>query len=99
MQIKSKSTRPRLHVYRSNQYTYAQVISVEGGKIIAAASDKSLKKTKGNKTERARQVGEIIAKQAIDKKVTSVTFDRGYYQYHGRVKAVAEGARKAGLKF
>jgi len=90
------SERPRLVVFRSNMYTYAQLIDDSTGKTIAAASDM---KEKGKGTEKAKKVGEEIAKKAKDAKIETCVFDRNGYMYHGKVKAVAEGAREGGLKF
>lgn len=92
---------PRLVVFRSNKHIYAQLIDDEKGKTIAAASDLELKtkRKKISKIDKASEVGKLVAKKAIDKKITKVVFDRGGYAYHGRVKAVAEGAREGGLKF
>lgn len=94
--VKEVSSVPRLHVFRSNHHMYAQVIA-EGGKIIAAASDITLKE--GTKTQKAKEVGTKVAKDALKNKVKAVAFDRGSYKFHGRVKAVAEAAREAGLEF
>lgn len=91
--------RPRLHVFRSNKHIHAQVIDDASGKTIVGFSDLKLKDTKGTKTEIAGKVGEEIAKLAVKKGVKEVVFDRGAYKYHGRVKALAEKAREAGLKF
>ena len=95
--------RPRLFVYRSNQHIYAQLINDDNAKVIASASDKDLKGPKGypkiKKAEAAKEVGVLIAKKAIENKVEKVIFDRGGIVYHGRVKAVADGAREGGLKF
>jgi large subunit ribosomal protein L18 len=95
--------KPRLNVFRSLAEIYAQVIDDKAGVTLAAAStiDHEIKeKTKGlKKTEQAKLVGELVAKRAKDKGITSVVFDRGGYQYIGRVKALAEAARKAGLEF
>ena len=92
---------PRLSVFRSNKEIYAQIINdVDGVTITAASSrDKGVAKAKGNKTEQAKQVGEAIAKKATEAGITAVVFDRGGYLYHGRVKALADAAREAGLKF
>jgi large subunit ribosomal protein L18 len=96
--------RPRLAVYRSSKHIYAQIIG-EGGKIKASAGEKEIKKSiKGKKdgvtkTERASLVGEALAKKSLAKKIKQVTFDRRRYRYHGRVKALAEAARKGGLDF
>ncbi len=94
-------SRPRLCVFRSNQHIYAQLIDDKEGKILVSASDRELKKsqTKKTKIEKAKETGKLIAKKAIEKKINEVIFDRGGYKYHGRVKALAEGAREAGLKF
>ncbi|MBI5356504.1 50S ribosomal protein L18 [Candidatus Collierbacteria bacterium] len=92
--------RPRLAVHRSAQHIYCQIIDVTGGKILAAASDLDLKsKEKLSKTSRSTAVGEILAQKAKKSGVTKVMFDRGAYKYHGRVKALAEAARKGGLEF
>ena len=88
---------PRLSVFRSNCHLWAQIIDDKHGKTLASASTKTTK-TKGTKTEQASAV-QALAKAALDKKVTFVRFDRGLYRYHGRVKALAQAARKAGLKF
>jgi len=94
---------PRLNVFRSLAEIYAQVIDDDKGVTLSAASsiDHELRaQLKGKKkTEQAQMVGELIAKRSMDKGIKTVVFDRGGYQYFGRVKALAEGARKAGLKF
>jgi len=90
---------PRLSVFRSSQHIWAQIIDDKHGRTIASASTKSLKKVTGTKTEKAIAVGAEIAKLAVEKKVNKVRFDRGLYRYHGRVKALADEARKNGLKF
>jgi large subunit ribosomal protein L18 len=99
--VEGTAQRPRLAVYRSLTHIYAQVIDDERGHTVAAASSagKALKDAKGNKTARAKAVGESLAKKAIEAGVSQVVFDRGGNQYHGRVKALAEAAREAGLKF
>ena len=93
--------RPRLSVFRSNKEIYAQVIDDTSGKTLASASsrDKELTEAKGTKSELATEVGKALAKKALAAGVESVAFDRGGYQYHGRVKSLAEGAREGGLKF
>jgi large subunit ribosomal protein L18 len=94
--------RPRLCVFRSMKHIYAQVIDDSRGVTLAAAStvDKGLRGSlDGAKIGRARAVGELVAKRAIEVGVEKVVFDRGGYQYHGRVKALADGARAAGLSF
>lgn len=95
--INGTSQRPRLVVFRSLNNNYAQLIDDTQGKVLASASD--IKEKKGTKTERAKKVGEEIAKKAQESKITEVVFDRNGYQYHGRVKALAEAAREGGLKF
>jgi large subunit ribosomal protein L18 len=91
---------PRLNVFRSAKNIYAQIIDDVKGVTLAAASslDKEFEGNGGNK-EAAEKVGELIAKRAADKGIETVVFDRGGYIYHGRVKELAEGARKGGLKF
>ena len=89
--------RPRLCVFRSAKHIYAQVINDEQGKTIVSADDRNIKK--GKKTERAQKVGLSIAKKALENKIKEVVFDRGGYRYHGRVRALAEGAREQGLIF
>lgn len=92
--------KPRLSVYKSNKFISAQVINDEKAETILGVSEKDLSiKDKVNKTERAKQVGILIAKKALEKKIKKVIFDRGSYIYHGRVKALAEGAREGGLEF
>lgn len=98
--IKGTASRPRISVFRSNKHMYAQIINDEEGKTIVAASDKELKKsTKRKKIDVAESVGELLAEKAKSKKITKVVFDKRHYKYHGRVKALAEGARSGGLKF
>ena len=93
--------RPRLSVFRSNKEIYAQVVDDVTGKTISAASsrDKDISSAKGNKTEIAALVGKAVAEKALKAGVETISFDRGGYLYHGRVKSLAEGAREAGLKF
>ena len=93
--------RPRLSVFRSNKEIYAQIIDDESGKTLAAASsrDKELSKVKGTKSEIATAVGKAIAEKAAQSGIDAVAFDRGGYQYHGRIKSLADGAREGGLKF
>ena len=90
---------PRLSVYRSNTNIYAQIIDDSKGHTLVSASSLKIDKKGLNKTELSKKVGEEIAKIAIEKGVDKVVFDRNGYLYHGRVKAVAEAAREAGLKF
>jgi len=93
--------RPRLCVFRSAKHIYAQLIDDEKGFTLAAASDSELKKSKKLKTKKAKafEVGKLIAEKAKAKKIEKVVFDRGGYQYHGGVKALAEGAKEGGLQF
>ncbi|MCB0375116.1 MAG: 50S ribosomal protein L18 [Sinomicrobium sp.] len=93
--------RPRLAVFRSNNEIYAQIIDDSAGITLAAVSsrDKALAKVEGTKSEKAIHVGKAIAERALKAGITSVSFDRGGYLYHGRVKSLAEGAREGGLKF
>lgn len=96
--IQGTSDRPRLSVYKSNTTTYAQLINDEQGRTIVASSSKVIALT-GKPVEKARMVGEEIAKQAMGQGIEEIVFDRSGYIYHGRVKAVADGARAQGLKF
>jgi large subunit ribosomal protein L18 len=88
----------RLNVFRSNKGLFLQIIDDVKGVTLVSADIKELKK-KGTKVEQAFELGKIIAKKAKDKKISKVIFDRGSHRYHGRVKAVAEGAREGGLVF
>jgi len=90
---------PRLSVFRSNQHIWAQIIDDKHGKTLVATSTKNIKDAKGTKSDKALLVGKEIAKLALSKKIINVRFDRGLYRYHGRVKALAQGARDGGLKF
>ncbi len=95
--------RPRLSVFRSAQHIYAQVIDDVQGRTLASASslDKEVRKSnpKGGDVKAAEVVGKLVAERAVKSGVKDVSFDRGGYLYHGRVKALAEGAREGGLKF
>ena len=95
--ISGTTARPRMSVYRSNKSIYVQVIDDLNGTTLAAASSKGI--TEGTKTEIAAKVGEEIAKKAVEKGINEVVFDRNGYLYHGRVKSLADAARKGGLKF
>ena len=92
---------PRLNVFRSNSNIFAQIIDDEAGVTLVSASsiDKELKLENGGNVEAATKVGELIAKRAKKAKITKVVFDRGGYQYHGRVEALADAARENGLEF
>jgi large subunit ribosomal protein L18 len=99
--------KPRLSVFRSAKHIYAQLINDEKRKTLVSASDSEIKKLKlKGKISKAVELGKLIAQKALDlpadrqgKKIEKVVFDRGGYKYHGRIKAVAEGAREGGLKF
>lgn len=97
--IKGTADRPRLAVFRSNKQIYAQLIDDVNGHTLAAASSRELTDAKGTKTELASIVGSNLAQRAIEKNITSVCFDRGGFLFHGRIKALAEGAREGGLIF
>ena len=98
--ISGTPERPRLNVFRSNTNIYAQIIDdVKGCTLVSASSLEKGFEGRGNNCEAAAKVGEAIAQRAKDKGIDTVVFDRGGYLYHGRVKALAEGARKAGLEF
>jgi large subunit ribosomal protein L18 len=99
--IKSVKRIPRLFVYRSNKHIYAQIIDDKKNITLVEANDKDKEIKKGTlntKVEIASHVGELIAKRSMEKKINKVAFDRGGFLYKGRIKAVAEGARKGGLK-
>ena len=105
--VRAKTTgtteRPRLSVFRSSQHIYVQVIDDQTGKTLVAAStlSKDVRETvtEANKTDAAKKVGESIAKACLAKGVKKVVFDRSGYMYHGRISALADAARKAGLEF
>lgn len=97
MKIFGTKERPRLSVFRSANHIYAQLIDDDSRRIIVFASD--IKMKKGTKAARAEEVGKLIAKEAVAKKIERVVFDRGGFVFHGRIKAVADGAKKGGLNF
>ena len=106
--IEGTSERPRLVVFRSARHIYAQVINDLDKKTLAAASDIPPKKKEkvdaaakfeGKKADRAKQVGALVAKRCLEKGIKQVVFDRAGYKYHGRISAIAAGAREAGLQF
>ena len=99
--VTGTAERPRMSVFRSNKEIYAQLIDDTTGKTILSASsrEKDVASAKGNKTEKAAMVGKLVAEKASKEGITSVSFDRNGYLYHGRVKAIAEGAREGGLNF
>lgn len=100
--VRGTTERPRLTVFCSNQHTYLQVIDDQQGKTLASANELSLVKSKtkvtGTKTQRAQTVVEALIKQLQQNKITKLAFDRGSRRYHGRVKAVAEAVRQAGIQ-
>ncbi len=98
--IRGTAERPRLSVFRSNKELYVQLINDDSGTTLAASStrDKDFARS-GNKVEQSKNIGKALAEKATEKGISIVVFDRGGYLYHGRVKAVAEGAREGGLKF
>lgn len=96
---KLESKNPRLVVTRSNKFVYAQIVNDTKGVTLASASDLAMRSEKKSKLERAKEIGENLAKLAAKKNIKKVVFDRAGYKYHGRVKAVAEGARIGGLEF
>jgi large subunit ribosomal protein L18 len=95
--ISGTAEKPRLVVFRSLSFTYGQLVDDVAGKTIAEASDMKIKK--GSKSERAAEVGKTLAEKAKKAGVEACVFDRNGYNYHGRIKALAEGAREGGLKF
>ena len=98
--VRGTAERPRLAVFRSNRGIFAQLVDDDAGKTVAAASWVGLGKSfKGDKTEQATEVGKALAEAAKKAGVEAVVFDRGGYLFHGRVKALAEGAREGGLSF
>jgi large subunit ribosomal protein L18 len=99
--VTGTEARPRLAVFRSEHHIYAQVIDDSAGQTVAAAStlDASLKSSYGGNVEAAKAVGKLVGERAKDKGVEAVVFDRGGFAYHGRIAALADGAREAGLEF
>ena len=97
--ISGTAEAPRLSVFRSNAHIHCQIIDDTKGTTLVAASSVDMKLENGGSIEAAKKVGAEIAKRALDKNIEKVVFDRGGYVYHGRIKALAEAAREAGLKF
>ncbi len=93
------SERPRLNVYRSLTHIYAQVIDDQNGVTLVSASTLALKVKTGGNLAAAKEIGKAIAERAVEKGIKKVVFDRGGYLYHGRIKALADAAREAGLEF
>ena len=102
-QISGTAERPRLAVYRSLRHIYAQVIDDIAGHTLVAASTQDVALSKEladlNKSDQAKAVGKLVGKRAVDAGISTIVFDRGGFPYHGRVKALAEGARESGLEF
>jgi large subunit ribosomal protein L18 len=101
LRVAGNAERPRLVVYRSLKHIYAQLVDDQQGRALLGVTDTSegIVGAEGNKTSRAKAVGQLLASRAKAAGITKVVFDRAGYQYHGRVKAVAEGAREGGLEF
>lgn len=97
--VAGTAERPRLTVFRSNKGIYAQIIDDLSGATLVSASYSEVKESGLNKSQTAGKVGELLAGKAQEKNIAKVVFDRGSYLYHGRVKALAEGARKGGIDF
>ncbi|KAF2519815.1 50S ribosomal protein L18 [Flavobacterium salilacus subsp. salilacus] len=97
--VSGTAARPRLSVFRSNKEIYAQIIDDVNGVTLLAVSSRDKAIVKGTNIETAAAVGKLIAEKAIEAGIDTISFDRGGYLYHGRVKSLAEGARAAGLKF
>jgi large subunit ribosomal protein L18 len=98
VKISGTEARPRLTVFRSNRGMFVQLIDDNAGKTLVSAHSREIKDG-GNKSATSLELGKLLAKKAIEKKIVSVVFDKGSYKYHGRVKAVADGAREGGLAF
>jgi large subunit ribosomal protein L18 len=97
--VQGSAARPRLCVFRSSKGIYAQVIDDDAGVTLASASTLVLDGASGSKSEKAAEVGKLVAQRAREAGIAKVVFDRGGYLYHGRVKALADGAREGGLEF
>ena len=97
--VKGTAQKPRLSVFRSNRDIYVQLINDDAGVTVAAASSREKEIGKGTNVEVAAAVGKLVAEKALKAGIDTITFDRGGYLYHGRIKSLAEGARAAGLKF
>jgi large subunit ribosomal protein L18 len=99
LHLEGSSERPRLAVFRSLKHIYAQVIDDESGRTLAAASTREKGQSHGANIQGAMTVGKLVAERCKEKGIETVVFDRGGFRYHGRVKALADAAREAGLKF
>lgn len=98
--IKGTALRPRLTVFRSNQHMYVQLIDDDKERTLISCSDFEIREKKTlTKLELAKQIGVVLAKKALEQNIKKIVFDRAGYKYHGRIKAIADGARQGGLKF
>ena len=97
--VSGTAAQPRLSVFRSNKEIYAQIIDDVNGTTLVAASSRDKDGAQGTAVETAKAVGKLVAEKALKAGISTISFDRGGYLYHGRVKSLAEGAREAGLKF
>ena len=97
--VKGSSLRPRLSVFRSNKGLFLQLIDDDKSITLVSADVKELKKSKSSKTDNAFELGKVLAQKALAKNIKKAVFDKGGYRYHGRVEAVAKGARESGLEF
>ncbi len=97
--VRGDASRPRLSVFRSNKHIYAQLIDDEVGRTLCASDSRQVCGARGGTAEHAGKVGDDLAGKALKLKIKQVRFDRGAYRYHGRVKAIADAARKKGLEF
>ena len=97
--VSGTAAQPRLSVFRSNKEIYAQIIDDVNGTTLVAVSSRDAGVVKGTSIETATAVGKLVAEKALKAGISTISFDRGGYLYHGRVKSLAEGAREAGLKF
>jgi len=97
--LAGSAVRPRLNVYRSLNHIYAQVIDDQNGVTLVSASSLQLKLKTGGNVASAKEIGKAVAERAIEKGIKKVVFDRGGFLYHGRIKALADAAREAGLEF
>lgn len=97
--VSGTAAQPRLSVFRSNKEIYAQIIDDVNGTTLVAASSRDKEVAHGTAVETAKAVGKLVAEKALKAGISTISFDRGGYLYHGRVKSLAEGAREAGLKF
>ena len=97
--VSGTAAQPRLSVFRSNKEIYAQIVDDVNGTTLVSASSREKEVVKGTKIETATAVGKLVAERALKAGISNITFDRGGYLYHGRVKSLAEGAREGGLKF